>query len=204
MILIARSTPCHETLTGRSIGRQYGPDRLILLPPDEPPLLGDSMTTLTAWAFAGAEDAEEAIKRLEALQSQGHITIDDAAVVSWAAGNKKPKTRQLHNTRGKGALGGAFWGMFLGLLFLVPLLGAAIGAGLGALSTSMIDMGISDQFIDDVKKKVTPGTSALFLLTDDTVVDQVESALKDMHPHLIASNLSAEQEAKLRDTFVED
>ena len=162
------------------------------------------MTTLTAWAFGGADDAEEAIKRLDALQSQGHITIDDAAVVSWEAGKKKPKTRQLHNTKGKGALGGAFWGMFLGLLFLVPLLGAAIGAGLGALSTSMIDMGISDQFINDVKKKVTPGTSALFLLTDDTVVDQVESALEDMNPHLIASNLSAEQEAKLREAFAED
>ena len=43
--------------------------------------------------------------------------------------------------------------MFLGLLFLVPFLGAAIGAVVGALSTSMIDMGISDQFIDGVKKK---------------------------------------------------
>jgi uncharacterized membrane protein len=162
------------------------------------------MTTLTAWAFPSADDAEEAIKRLEALQSQGHITIDDAAVVTWEPGKKKPRTRQLHNTTGKGALGGAFWGMFLGLLFLVPLLGAAIGAAMGALSTSMIDMGISDQFIDDVKQKVTPGTSALFLLTDDAVVDQVERALSDMKPELIASNLSVEQEAKLREAFAED
>ena len=162
------------------------------------------MTTLTAWAFPGAGDAEEAIKRLEDLQSQGHITIDDAAVVSWEADKKKPKTRQLHNTRGRGALGGAFWGLFLGVLFLVPLLGAAIGAAMGALSTSMIDMGISDQFIDDVKKKVTPGTSALFLLVDDVVVGEVESALSDMKPELIASNLSAEQEAKLREAFMEE
>jgi uncharacterized membrane protein len=78
------------------------------------------MTTLTAWAFPGADDAEEAIKRLEALQSQTVITIDDAAVVSWEVGKKKPKTRQLHNTTGEGALSGAFWGMFLGLIFLVP------------------------------------------------------------------------------------
>jgi uncharacterized membrane protein len=55
-----------------------------------------------------------------------------------------------------------------GLIFLVPLLGAAVGAALGAWSTSIIDMGISDEFIDEVKQKVTPGTSALFLLTDDT------------------------------------
>jgi uncharacterized membrane protein len=128
----------------------------------------------------GADDADEAVKRLETLQSQTVITIDDAAVVSWELGKKKPKTRQLHNTTGEGALSGAFWGMFLGLIFFVPLLGAALGAALGAWSTSIIDMGISDKFIDEVKQKVTPGTSALFLLTDDTVVDKVESALKDM------------------------
>lgn len=102
-------------------------------------------------------------------------------------------------------LGAAFWGMFLGLLFLVPFLGAAIGAAMGALSTSMIDMGISDQFIDDVKKKVTPGTSALFLLmSDDSHVDRVKSALENLKPELVASNLSAEQEAKLREVFAED
>jgi uncharacterized membrane protein len=162
------------------------------------------MTTLTAWAFPGAGDAEEAIKRLEALQSQTVITIDDAAVVSWEVGKKKPKTRQLHNTTGEGALSGAFWGMFLGLIFLVPLLGAAVGAALGAWSTSIIDMGISDKFIDEVKQKVTPGTSALFLLTDDAVVAEIENALKDLNAHLIASNLSAEQEAKLREAFAEE
>jgi len=72
-------------------------------------------------------------------------TSPDAAVVSWEAGKKKPKTRQLHNTTGEGALSGAFWGMFLGLIFLVPLLGAAVGAALGAWSTSIVDMGISDK-----------------------------------------------------------
>ena len=162
------------------------------------------MTTLTAWAFPGADDAETAVERLQALQSEAAITIDDAAVVSWQTGKKKPKTRQLHNTTGEGALSGAFWGMFLGLIFLVPFLGAAIGAALGAWSTSIVDMGISDKFIDDVKQKVTPGTSALFLLTDDTVVDRVENAHKDMNPHLIASNLTVEQEAKLREAFAEE
>jgi uncharacterized membrane protein len=29
-----------------------------------------------------------------------------------------------------------------------------------------------------VKKKITPGTSALFLLTDDEVVDRIETELK--------------------------
>jgi uncharacterized membrane protein len=63
---------------------------------------------------------------------------------------------------------------------------------------------LSDKFIDEVKQKVTPGTSALFLLTDDAVVNEVEGALKDMNAQLIASNLSPEQEAKLREVFAED
>jgi uncharacterized membrane protein len=42
------------------------------------------------------------------------------------------------------------------------------------------------------------------LLTDDTVVAEIENALKDLNAHLIASNLSAEQEAKLREAFAED
>jgi uncharacterized membrane protein len=133
-----------------------------------------------------------------------HKVTSPSTTRPLSAGNlekKTPKTRQLHDSTKQGALGGAFWGMFLGLLFLVPFLGAAIGAVVGALSTSMIDMGISDQFIDGVKKKVTPGTSALFLLTDDDVVDRIETELKDMKPELIASNLSAKQEAELREVF---
>jgi uncharacterized membrane protein len=170
----------------------------------EPRLLGGLNDNTDRLGFSQCRRRHEAIKRLEALQSQTVITIDDAAVVSWEVGKKKPKTRQLHNTTGEGALSGAFWGMFLGLIFLVPLLGAAVGAALGAWSTSIIDMGISDKFIDEVKQKVKPGTSALFLLTDDTVVAEIENALKDMNAHLIASNLSAEQEAKLREAFAEE
>jgi uncharacterized membrane protein len=49
-------------------------------------------------------------------------------VVTWPAGKKKPKTRQLHKVAAIGAMGGAFWGMLFGILFLVPLLGMALGA----------------------------------------------------------------------------
>jgi hypothetical protein len=53
----------------------------------------------------------------------------DAAGISWRAGDKKPKTRQLQSPAGTGALGGAFWGFLFGLIFFVPVLGPAIGAG---------------------------------------------------------------------------
>ena len=162
------------------------------------------MATLTAWAYPGAGDAEQAVERLKALQAQKLVTIQDAAIVSWAEGAKKPKTRQLNNLTGAGALGGAFWGMLFGLLFFVPLLGMAVGAAVGALTGSMTDVGIDDNFINSVKQRVTPGTSALFLLTSDAVVDRVKEGMGGTDGELIASNLSADQEAKLREVFAEE
>ena len=75
------------------------------------------MATLTAWAFDTVDGAEQASQRLQALQSQELIKIQDAAVVSWEQGKKKPKTRQLSNMTAAGALGGTFWGMLFGLIF---------------------------------------------------------------------------------------
>jgi uncharacterized membrane protein len=162
------------------------------------------MATLTAWAFNTVDGAEQASQRLQSLQTQELIKIQDAAVVSWEEGKKKPKTRQLSNMTAAGALGGTFWGMLFGLIFFVPLLGAAIGAGIGALAGSMTDVGISDSFINGVKQRVTPGTSALFVLSSDAVIDRVKDTFKDMNAELIASNLTADQEAKLREVFTEE
>jgi uncharacterized membrane protein len=162
------------------------------------------MATLTAWAFPGVNDAEQAIAKLQGLQSQQLINIQDAAVVSWEEGKKKPKTRQLNNLAGAGALGGAFWGMLFGLIFFVPLLGLAVGAAMGALTGSMADVGIDDKFIDGVKQRVTPGTSALFLLSSDAVIDRVKEAFHGTNAELVASNLSNEQEEKLREVFAEE
>ena len=123
------------------------------------------MATLTVWKFDTAEGAEGAVRTLEELSKAELITIHDAATVTWEAGKKKPKTRQLRNLAGAGALGGAFWGLLFGLIFFVPLLGAAIGAATGALSGSLADVGIDDSFINRVRDQITPGTSALFVMT---------------------------------------
>jgi uncharacterized membrane protein len=161
------------------------------------------MATLTVWKFDSPFGAEEAEKTLETLAEQQLITIHDAAVLTWAWGSK-PKTRQLYGLKGRGALGGAFWGLLFGLLFFVPILGVAIGAGLGALGGALADVGIDEDFIKSVRDKITPGTSALFLMTSDAVQDQVREAFAAHHPELIETNLSPEEEAKLREVFAED
>jgi uncharacterized membrane protein len=138
---------------------------------------------------------------LEGLQKQQLITIQDAAIVEWEQGKKKPKTRQLHSLAGFGALEGAFWGMLFGLLFFVPILGLAVGAGMGALMGSMADVGIDDKFIKEVRSKVTEGTSALFLMSSGAVVDRIKESVQGKDFELIATNLSKEEEDKLRAAF---
>ncbi|WP_067817638.1 DUF1269 domain-containing protein [Nocardia inohanensis] len=157
--------------------------------------------TLTVWKFPTATGAAEAIAALEELQREQLVTVHDGAVVSWPAEAKKPKTRQLRSLTGAGALGGAFWGLLFGLLFFVPLLGLAVGAGIGAMSGSMADVGIDDDFIERLKSEITPGTSALFVLTSGAVADRVAGRFPGQQAELIATNLSAEQEALLRDIF---
>jgi uncharacterized membrane protein len=162
------------------------------------------MATLTVWKFPSAGGADEALYKLEQLQKEELITVHDGAVVTWPEGAKKPKTRQLASTTGAGAMGGAFWGFLFGLIFFVPLLGMAVGAAMGALTGSMADVGIDDDFIRQVRDKVTPGTSALFLMTSGAVQDKVRAAFQGTEMELLHTNLSTEQEQRLRAAFEEE
>ena len=162
------------------------------------------MSSLTVWKFQTPFGAEAALQKLEGLQTQGLIQVQDAAVVSWEAGRKKPKTEQMHDTKKGGALGGGFWGLLFGLIFFIPILGLAIGAATGALMGSLADVGISDSFIKTVRDKVTPGTSALFLLSSDAVMDKVQREFEGTEAELISTNLSEAQEAKLREAMAQE
>lgn len=159
------------------------------------------MTTLTVWKFDTSTGAQEALNKLIELSKQHLIQINDAAVVSWAEGKKKPKTHNYGSLTGKGALSGAFWGMLFGLIFFVPFFGMAMGAAVGALTGKFADYGINDKFIKDVREQVTEGSSALFLMTSGAVQDRVAEAFEGVSAELIQSNLTGEQEAQLMEDF---
>src|SRR6266513_2379647 len=164
------------------------------------------MATLVVLKFPTAEGADTMLNTLEGLQQQQLIQIQDGAIVTWPAGASKPKTTQLSQAAatGAGALGGAFWGMLFGLLFFVPFFGLAVGAAMGALAGHFAHYGIDDDFINSVRSKITPGTSALFLLASGAVLDKVADSVKDIQFEIIQTNLSKEQEAALKEAFVQD
>src|SRR5215813_4302261 len=101
-----------------------------------------------------------------------------------------------------GATSGILVGALVGLLLLNPLAGMAVGglagAGFGALSGSMADYGINDEFIKHLGKTIPKGTSALFLLIRRSTPDKVLPEIEPYKPRVIKTSLSKEQEDKLK------
>ena len=99
--------------------------------------------------------------------------------------NGKVKLHQMYNLTASGAVGGGFWGVLIGLIFMNPLLGLVVGAGAGAVAGALSDVGINDDFMKQLAEKLTPGTSALFVLVDSDLTDKVLDALRGEVPGLI-------------------
>jgi uncharacterized membrane protein len=159
-------------------------------------------STLVVLKFDAPEGADKGLELAKKLQKEHLLQLLDAAIVTWAKGKKKPTTRHLMDLTAVGAVDGAFWGLLFGMIFFVPFLGAAVGATMGALSGSLADYGIGKDFLDQVRRKVTEGTSALFLLLGQVTTDKVVEAFKAAPKfEIIASNLSKEQEEKLKAAF---
>lgn len=159
------------------------------------------MTTLTVWKFDTPDGAAAAADALQAKSQEELLTINDGAIVSWQPDAKRPKTKQLNNLTAIGALDGSFWGLLFGVLFFMPLLGMAVGAAAGAIGGALSDVGISDDFIERVRAKITPGTSALFLMTSGEKPSRLTDVFADAT--LIESNLTEDELKKLNDTFAE-
>ena len=161
------------------------------------------MATITGYTFDTVDGAEKMVDLVQDLTRQKLITLEDAAIITWPQGKKKPKTKHLGDLTGEGALGGAFWGMLFGLIFLVPFFGMAVGAAMGALAGHFSNYGIDKDFIKQAQDKVTEGTSALFLMTEQAVQDKVTDAIKKsgLNFDLFYTNLSDEQEKQLKEDF---
>jgi uncharacterized membrane protein len=159
-------------------------------------------SSLVVLKFETPDGAGQALELAQGLQKKQLLQMLDAAIVTWPQGKKKPKTRHAGDLTCAGACDGAFWGFLFGLIFFVPFFGAAVGAAMGALSGHFADYGIGRDFIEQVRRQVTEGTSALFLLLGQVTTDRVVEAFKAAPKfEIIASNLSHEQEEKLKAAF---
>jgi uncharacterized membrane protein len=155
------------------------------------------MATLVVIDYESELKAEQVRLDLLKMQKEYLIDLEDAVVVVRDE-KGKVKLRQMYNLTAAGAASGGFWGALIGMLFLNPLFGFALGAAAGAISGSLRDVGIDDNFMRDLAHTLKPGTAALCILIRHMTQDKVIEELKKFGGVLIKTNLSHENEEKLR------
>jgi uncharacterized membrane protein len=85
----------------------------------------------------------------------------------------------------------------------MPWLGVIIGTASGALAGKFADVGVDNDFIDQVRNTIQPGQSALSLLIERATPDKVIADLKKKFKNVkvLKTSLTQEQEDKLKAAF---
>lgn len=138
------------------------------------------MHQLNVIAFDDADQARELRTAVQRLANEGRVVIDDAVFVTRTPQGRVRVHQTADLTPGAGALAGGFWGLLFGTLLLGPAGGLAVGAataGGAALMGAVIDAGVPEEFVAQVKDAVAPGSTALILLTSDVDLPALEAEL---------------------------
>ena len=158
------------------------------------------MSDLIAIAYPDEATADAAADEARQLARDLIIQPDAIAVITRdKEGNYH--THNNHHLVGGGATWGMFWGLLFGLLFFVPVFGMALGAGMGALMGKITKSGIDKEFQDQVRDKLQPGTSALFLMVEKVTPDKAVDAMSKFGRTVIKTSLSKEGEQELQDAL---
>lgn len=155
------------------------------------------MSQLIAVSYPDLFKAQEVRLTLIKLQKEHLIDLEDAVVVTKDAAGKI-QLHQAVNLTAAGAVSGGFWGTLIGMIFLNPIFGAAVGASFGAISGALTDLGIDDQMMKDVASKLSPNTSALFVLVRSVTADKVVPEIQKFGGTILQSSLSHDDEARLQ------
>jgi uncharacterized membrane protein len=159
------------------------------------------MTAFTVWKFNDPEGAEQAYEILRGAQDDGVVTVVDHAIVTWPEGAERPDTNLAHGDKKRGGVWGAFLGVLIGMLFFIPLFGAVAGAAIGATVKAMEGTGLKKEDVERIRDEVTPGTSALFLVTENADFDRLGERFHGMNWKLVSTNLTDVERKVLVETF---
>jgi uncharacterized membrane protein len=144
--------------------------------------------------------AQRVVSTLRGLQRDLVVEMAGAAVVVKDKDGQLKVTTPTHAT-GAGAAGGAMWGLVIGLLFFIPIGGMLIGGAMGALMGKMSDIGIKDEFKDQVNNLLQPGTAAVVMLFQKATPDRTLEALAPFGGTVLKTSLSREAEQHITEAL---
>jgi uncharacterized membrane protein len=158
------------------------------------------MADLIAIAYPDETTAMDAADEARRLAKDFIIEADAIAVITRDEKGEY-HTHTSHHLVGSGATWGMFWGLLFGLLFFIPVFGMAVGAGLGALMGKVTKSGVDQEFQDQVRGLIQPGTSALFLMVEKVTPDKAIEAMSKYGGTVLKTSLSKEDEQNLQEAL---
>lgn len=141
----------------------------------------DDPRKLVVIGFEDALRANEFLMAAARLQSKKQIHLHDAVMIVRDTDGKSHVRESGDITVGQGAMGSGIWGLLIGTLLGGPiggLIAGAASAGGGALLAKLIDLGIKDEKISELREAVPPGTTALALLVSHLSVADLQRELE--------------------------
>ena len=154
------------------------------------------MKELFVIGFDTEDDARAALKSLRSLEKEGRIHFEDTAVVSRGADGKAHVKNEASAATEAGAGLGAGLAMLIGGL-VFPVVGIAIGAAVGAAIGAVTGSGVDGRFVKEVEQTLEPGTSALFIVTQQLDQGLLVAALRQHSGRVIQTTVDPELETAL-------
>lgn len=130
-----------------------------------------STTTLTVWHYDTSMGAAAGEVRLKDLQQQGAVRVVDAITVTWVPGADEPHLGHLLRHGPASVARGSMLGAMLDRLLLAPPAGAA--SHVPALAERLRGTGIDEELLEGIRSGITPGTSALLVLSAEADLEVV-------------------------------
>ena len=163
------------------------------------------MSNLVVFDFDGIHTPDEVLNKLRSLQKEYLIDLEDRlcgrARRGWQ-GSHQASCESHGVCRGDGRAERRGVGNFGRSPLLesacAMAIGGVTGAGIGALSGSLADYGIRDDFIKKLGETIPKGSSALFVLFRSVTEDKVLPEIKSYKPRVLKTSLSDEAEARLK------
>jgi uncharacterized membrane protein len=124
--------------------------------------------------------AQEFLLSAVRLQKNEELQMHDAVFIRRDPDGTSHVTETTDVTPKRSALGGGVWGLLLGTIFGGPigaLVGGAAMAGGGALYAKLVDTGIKDATIAQLRDTVPPGRTGLALLVSHLSVADLQREL---------------------------
>lgn len=144
-------------------------------------------------AFEDGLRAQEFLLAAAGLQTKEHLQVHDAVIIARDASGGSHVRETTDITPVRAGVGAGVWGLLIGTLLGGPIGGLIAGAataGGGALYAKLVDTGIKDDTIAELRNAVPAGRTAVALLvTHVSVADLQRELARFPNAQLVESDL---------------